>query len=170
MDSRLIVIDSKNKTVRQLKIDRDTMAEVTVLGMLGNPVGTTQMQISLAHGFGDGKEESCGYARDAVSRLLQGENIDFYLAMSLDGISVLNDLAGGVTVTLEDDFSAIDPAMTKGTTLTLQGEQADGRDDANQIRRHIQYFLADEIQHLNDNVHGFLLFLSWFLADISRRP
>lgn len=122
---RLIVIDSKDKTVRQLKIDRDTMAEVTVLGMLGNPVGTTQMQISLAHGFGDGKEESCGYARDAVSRLLQGENIDFYLAMSLDGISVLNDLAGGVTVTLEDDFSAADPAMTKGTTLTLQGDQAE---------------------------------------------
>ena len=101
------------------------MAEVTVLGMLGNPVGTTQMQISLAHGFGDGKEESCGYARDAVSRLLQGENIDFYLAMSLDGISVLNDLAGGVTVTLEDDFSAADPAMTKGATLTLQGDQAE---------------------------------------------
>ena len=122
---RLIVIDSKDKTVRQLKIDRDTMAEVTVLGMLGNPVGTTQMQISLAHGFGDGKEESCGYARDAVSRLLQGENIDFYLAMSLDGISVLNDLAGGVTVTLEDDFSAADPAMTKGTTLTLHGDQAE---------------------------------------------
>ena len=109
----------------ELKIDRDTMAEVTVLGMLGNPVGTTQMQISLAHGFGDGKEESCGYARDAVSRLLQGENIDFYLAMSLDGISVLNDLAGGVTVTLEDDFSAADPAMTKGATLTLQGDQAE---------------------------------------------
>ena len=105
---RLIVIDSKDKTVRQLKIDRDT-----------------QMQISLAHGFGDGKEESCGYARDAVSRLLQGENIDFYLAMSLDGISVLNDLAGGVTVTLEDDFSAADPAMTKGATLTLQGDQAE---------------------------------------------
>lgn len=72
---RLIVIDSKDKTVRQLKIDRDTMAEVTVLGMLGNPVGTTQMQISLAHGFGDGKEESCGYARDAVSRLLQGKTL-----------------------------------------------------------------------------------------------
>ena len=42
-DFQLIVIDSKDKTVRQLKIDRDTMAEVTVLGMLGNPVGTTQM-------------------------------------------------------------------------------------------------------------------------------
>lgn len=122
---RLIVIDSKDKIVRQLRIDRDTMADVTVLGMLGNPVGTTQMQISLAHGFGDGKEESCSYACDAVSRLLQGESIDYYLAMSLDGISVLNDLAGGVTVTLEDDFSAADPTMTKGAVLALHGDQAE---------------------------------------------
>lgn len=51
-----------------------------------------------------------------------GGDIDFYLEMSLDGISVLNDLAGGVTVTLEDDFSAEDPAMTRGTTLSLHGD------------------------------------------------
>ena len=123
---RLIVIDSKDKTVRQLKIDRDTMAEVTVLGMLGNPVGTTQMQISLAHGFGDGKGGKC-MAMPVMQcpACCEGENIDFYLAMSLDGISVLNDLAGGVTVTLEDDFSAADPAMTRGTTLTLHGDQAE---------------------------------------------
>ena len=50
-----------------------------------------------------------------------GEFIDFYVAMNMDGISELNDLAGGVTVTLEDDFSSIDPAMTKGTTLPLHG-------------------------------------------------
>lgn len=122
---RVIVIDSENKTIRQLKIDRDTMAECTVLGYFGSPVGTKEMQISLAHGFGDGKEESCEYARQAAEGLLQDESIDFYLAMNLDGISTLNDLAGGVTVTLEDDFSEIDPAMTKGTTLTLQGDQAE---------------------------------------------
>ena len=50
---------------------------------------------------------------------------DRYEPVTQDGISTLNDLAGGVTVTLEDDFSAIDPAMTKGATLTLQGEQAE---------------------------------------------
>ena len=46
---RLIVIDSKDKTVRQLQIDRDTMAEVTVLGMLGNPVAVsyTHLRISV---------------------------------------------------------------------------------------------------------------------------
>ncbi len=122
---RLIVIDSDAQTVRQLKIDRDTLAEVTVLGLLGTPIGTQTMQISLAHGFGDGKEQSCEYAKEAVEGLLNGESIDFYLAMNLDGISELNDLVGGVTVTLEDDFSAHDPQMTKGTTLTLHGKQAE---------------------------------------------
>src|SRR5699024_6112325 len=43
----------------------------------------------------------------------------------LDGISVLNDAVGGITVTLEDDFSTLDPAMTAGTTLTLVGDQAE---------------------------------------------
>ena len=122
---RLIVIDPERQVIRQLKIDRDTMTECTVLGYLGSPIGTKEMQISLAHGFGDGKEESCEYAREAVEGLLLGESIDFYVAMNMDGISELNDLAGGVTVTLEDDFSAADPAMTKGTTLTLQGAQAE---------------------------------------------
>ena len=122
---RLIVIDPDEGTVHQLKIDRDTLTEVTVLGFLGSPIGTQTMQISLAHGFGDGKEQSCEYAREAVEGLLNGENIDFYLAMNLDGITVLNDAVGGVTVTLEDDFSAHDPAMTKGTTLTLHGKQAE---------------------------------------------
>ena len=113
---RLIVIDPERQVIRQLKIDRDTMTECTVLGYLGSPIGTKEMQISLAHGFGDGKEESCEYAREAVEGLLLGQSIDFYVAMNMDGISELNDLAGGVTVTLEDDFSSIDPAMPKGST------------------------------------------------------
>lgn len=60
-----------------------------------------------------------------MENLLGGQTVDQYLSMGLDGISTLNDLAGGITVTLEDDFSAIDPAMTKGTTLTLHGDQAE---------------------------------------------
>jgi len=40
-------------------------------------------------------------------------------------IGTLNNAVGGVQVTLEDDFSAEDPAMTKGTTLTLTDEQAE---------------------------------------------
>ncbi len=57
--------------------------------------------------------------------MLFGIPIDYYVAMNLDGISVLNDILGGITVTLEDDFTALDPTMTKGKTLTLMGEQAE---------------------------------------------
>ena len=122
---RLVVLDDADKTVQQLQIDRDTMTPVTVLGLLGDRYEPVTEQICLGYAFGDGRQTSCEVTVEAVGNLLGGQIIDQYLAMGLDGISTLNDLAGGVTVTLEDDFSAIDPAMTKGTTLTLRGEQAE---------------------------------------------
>lgn len=122
---RLVVIDSDAGTVSQIGIDRDTMTPVTILGVLGNRSGVRTTQICLAHSFGDGGEQSCELTVEAVSNLLMGVQIDHYVAMNLDGISVLNDWAGGITVTLEDDFSALDPAMTAGKTLTLTGEQAE---------------------------------------------
>ena len=122
---RLVVIDSDAGTVSQIGIDRDTMTPVTILGVLGNRSGVRTTQICLAHSFGDGGEQSCELTVEAVSNLLMDVQIDHYVAMNLDGISVLNDWAGGITVTLEDDFSALDPAMTAGKTLTLTGEQAE---------------------------------------------
>ena len=122
---RLVVLDDADKTVQQLQIDRDTITPVTVLGLLGDRYEPVTQQICLGYAFGDGRQTSCEVTVEAVENLLGGQTIDQYLAMGLDGISTLNDLAGGVTVTLEDDFSAIDPAMTKGATLTLQGEQAE---------------------------------------------
>ena len=122
---RLVVLDDADKTVQQLQIDRDTMTPVTVLGLLGDRYEPVTQQICLGYAFGDGRQTSCEVTVEAVENLLGGQTIDQYLAMGLDGISTLNDLAGGVTVTLEDDFSAADPAMTKGATLTLQGDQAE---------------------------------------------
>ena len=122
---RLIVLDGENKTVQQLQIDRDTITPVTVLGVLGDRYDPVNQQISLGYAFGDGRQSSCEVTVEAVENLLGGQEIDQYLSLGLDGISTLNDLVGGVTVTLEDDFSAIDPSMTKGTTLTLHGDQAE---------------------------------------------
>ncbi len=122
---RLLIIDSANKKVMQIQIDRDTMTPITILGVLGDQAGIRTAQISLSHGFGDGAEQSCELTVDAVSNLLLGVPIDFYVAMDMDGISVLNDQVGGVTVTVEDDFSVLDPAMTRGATLTLTGRQAE---------------------------------------------
>ena len=121
----LLVIDEEQKRISQLSIDRDTMTPITVLGVLGNKSGVRTSQISLSHSFGDGGAQSCALTVEAASNLLLGAPINKYVAMNLVGISVLNDAAGGVTVTLEDDFSALDPAMTQGKTLTLEGVQAE---------------------------------------------
>lgn len=122
---RLLVIDNTNESITQIQIDRDTMTPITVLGVLGNKSGVRTAQICLSHGFGDGRNQSCELTVEAVSNLLFGVPIDFYVAMNLDGISALNDMMGGVTVALEDDFSSLDPSMTQGTTLTLMGDQAE---------------------------------------------
>lgn len=121
----LVVIDPAEKCIKRLQIDRDTMTEVEVVGILGNVVGTQRMQICLAHGFGKSEEENCEYAVSAAENLLEGVDIELYMAMDMDAIGTLNHALGGVTVTLADDFSDQDPAMTKGATLCLDDRQAE---------------------------------------------
>ncbi|NLI20032.1 MAG: LCP family protein [Clostridiales bacterium] len=121
----LLVINEETATVTPIQIDRDTMAEITIISVLGNKTGTRTAQICLSHGFGDGREQSCLLTEEAVSNLLLGVPIQFYFALDLKGISVLNDFMGGVTVTLQDDFTSLDPTMARGRTLTLRGIQAE---------------------------------------------
>jgi LCP family protein required for cell wall assembly len=119
----LFVIDAEQKKVTRLMLDRDTLTQITTLGIFGNVSGTRLERLSLSHSFGDGKEQSCELTAEAVSRFLLGMKIDYYIALNLDAIPKLNDAVGGVTVTLEDDFSAYDPLFTAGATVTLKGEQ-----------------------------------------------
>lgn len=121
----LIVIDGERDTVQTMQINRDTMTKITVLNVLGKKSGTRTAQICLAHAFGDGGELSCELLTEAVSNYLMGVPVDYYICVNLDGIPALNDVLGGVEVTLEEDFSAFDPEMTAGKTLTLRGEQAE---------------------------------------------
>ena len=121
----VFVIDHKNKTVYQLQIDRDTMTNVTVYGILGNKLGTSLMQICLSHGFGATIAENEQNTVNAVQNLLQGVTIDHYLSLNLESIGVLNDALGGVAVTLADDFTQYDPQMAEGATITLNALQAE---------------------------------------------
>ena len=122
---RLIVIDSTEKTISQIQIDRDTIAPVTVLNLIGERTDTRPLQIALSHSYGDGKKLSCELTAEAVSRLLLDTPVPYYAALNLDGIAALNDFVGGVTVPIDDDFSSVDPTMIQGTALRLTGKQAE---------------------------------------------
>lgn len=119
----LLVFDEKDKTFSIININRDTMLDMTILGIGGKPAGTYYGQLALAHTYGTGMEDSCENTRDAVSELFYGITIDHYVSMNMDAVGILNDLVDGVTVNVEEDFSAVDPTITQGE-IKLQGEQA----------------------------------------------
>ena len=120
----LLVVDQAQESFRVLQINRDTMTDVEVLGVHGDVIGTEYEQIALAHFYGNGLENSCENTVRAVSNLLYGVDIDGYAAINMEAIPILNDMLGGVTVTVEDDFSQVDPTLIQGETVTLMGEQA----------------------------------------------
>lgn len=119
----LLVMDTENGTCKGIHINRDTMTEMNVLGVSGDRIGTVTQQIALSHTFGNGREVSCRNTANAVSDLL-GVEVDHYLSVTMDAVPVYNDLVEGVTLELLDDFTAVDPAMKEGETVTLTGQQA----------------------------------------------
>ena len=181
----LLVFDDNRCTIQPVHINRDLMAEITVLNVMGRETGTRMAQICLAHGFGDGGEQSCRLLARALSKRLLDIPIDHYAAMSMDGIAVFNDALGGVQVTLEDDFSALDAQMTPGTTLRLNGRQAElftrqryfvgDQTNASRMRRQQVYMraAADELQNkISESpsfVSGFFSMLDPYLVtDMNR--
>ena len=120
----LLIIDRNNETIRALHINRDTMADIPVLGVGGQVIGTTNAQLALAHTYGSGRMDSCINTATAVSVYLYDTPIDHYVSLDMAAIQIVNDAVGGVTLTVLDDFSGIDDSLVKGETVTLMGEHA----------------------------------------------
>lgn len=173
----LVVVDHDNKSFSALHINRDTIAEMSVLGVAGDKVGTVKKQLALAHTYGNGKEMSCRNTADAVSKLLMNVEINHYLSVTMDAVSVYNDLIGGVELTVLDDFTGIDDTLVMGETVTLYGEHAlnyvrtrYGLDDSTNSRRMIrqrQYLEALYAKTLSviDSDENFIVDVAVKLAD-----
>ena len=121
----VIVRDRSTDQCKLLSIDRNTITAVKSLDNDGTYLDTTDIQISLAHAMGFDQQVRAENTVDAVSHLLGDQTIDGYAMVNMGAIQVVNDMVGGVTVTIEDNFSDIDPSMKKGETVTLMGEQAE---------------------------------------------
>ena len=120
----LLVEDSATGETFAIHINRDTITNIPVLAVNGRKAGRTKAQITLAFNYGHGREDSCKNMMDAVSYLLNDIAVDHYIALSMDGVAALNDMVGGVEVTIEDDFTGIDDTLIQGETVTLMGEHA----------------------------------------------
>ena len=118
--------DTARNSLKLLMIPRDTMTNISLTDLSGNVLGKDVQHLALAYAYGDGREKSCEYMTEAVSELLEGLEIDFYLAVDIDAVSVINDAVGGVTVTVPTEgMETSDPSFIKGETVTLNGKQAE---------------------------------------------
>lgn len=120
----LFVLDNSARTYTAIHINRDTMADINVLGVAGEKIGSVNRQIALSHTYGNGREVSCRNTADAVSSLLMGVKVNHYVSFKMDAVIKYNDLLGGVEVTVLDDFGDVDSSLVKGEKVTLMGKQA----------------------------------------------
>lgn len=120
----LAAVNPKDRTVKIIGINRNTMADVDIYNAEGAYVDTVEAQIAVQHGFGNGMEESCGYQCKAVSRLFYGLPIHGYAAINMAAIPELNDAVGGVDVVVQEDLSIKDPMLVEGAQVHLEGESA----------------------------------------------
>lgn len=122
----LMVFDNREKTYSTIHINRDTIAEIEILGVAGNKVGTVNKQIALAHTYGKSAAVSNSNTAKAVSKLLYGVKVDHYMSLTLDSIGVMNDLVGGVELEVLDDFSGVEGGedLVLGETVRLSAEEA----------------------------------------------
>lgn len=159
----LAALDLENNKMSLLSINRDTMCQIEVVDEAGETVGYARSQVALSFSYGDGLEESCEKAVQAVSDLFYGLQIHGYGAFYMGGVASLNDALGGVTVTILDDYpftarGDIYSSMVAGTTMKLTGKQAYAyirsrteTEDGNtgRMQRQKQYMLAMLSQALN---------------------
>lgn len=167
----LLVFDNNEKKCSSIQINRDTMTNVNRLDISGNKIETVKKQIALAYNYvydSSGKI-SCRNTADSVSDLLHGVKIDHYVSLTMESVSKINDLVGGVEVEVLDDFTGIDDSLVKGQTVKLIGNQAltyvrtrKGLEDATnaaRMKRQEQYLnaLTKKLEERSDNDPDFLL-------------
>ena len=127
----LLANDTARGSMKILLIPRDSMTEITKTDTSwtetnGAKLGEVVDHLSLSYAYGDGREKSCEYTKQAVSHLLMGLKIDSYMAADLEIIASLNDEVGGVTVTIPTmGMEQADPEFVFGQTVRLKGEQAE---------------------------------------------
>lgn len=118
--------DTSRNTVQVVMIPRDTMTEIILTDLSGNELGADVQHITLGYAYGDGLERSCEYMSRAVTNLCGGLGIDGYMSIGLGALPVLNDLVGGVEVTVEDgSLAEADDRFSLGETIRLEGDEAE---------------------------------------------
>jgi len=158
----LAVFNKKTKDISIISIPRDSVTDFAVFDAYGNYAFVESGPVSLSYAYGENDKIRNDLTMAAVSNLMYQIPLNRYIAMNIDSIGPINDAVGGVTLTLDADFttcipemefSMCNPEMEEGKVYTLLGDDAvmyvrerqlpgmSGK-DADRMKRQKQYVLA----------------------------
>ncbi len=92
---QLMIVDHAAQAVYRVPVDGEIMADIRVPGENGKTV-LQQGPLYYAFGAGDGKEESCLYLTETVSKVLPVGKIDFYVSVEADNLQELLQIAAKI--------------------------------------------------------------------------
>ncbi len=121
----LLIQNTQTEEAKLLKISRDSMMMVDVYNENRELLYSGVMQINMQYAYGETPERSCRLMKEKISDLLYGVPVDSYCSLTLDGLSAAVGAMGGITVTMEEDWTEIDPAYTKGAAVHMDQAQAE---------------------------------------------
>lgn len=121
----LMILNTTDKSVQLLEISRDTMVQVDAYGPDRKPAYSGVMQINMQHSFSDTRQRGAELMKGKISELLYGIPIDGCLSLTMEGIPGVVDALGGITVTMDADWSEVDPSYLPGAVVTMDGAAAE---------------------------------------------
>ena len=131
----LVTLNVRDKTIRCLNINRDTLAPVKVTGVAGKYITTKNLQAALAFFHMAVMLLTVRNSRNIrYQNFSDGLPIHAYVTLDFDGISKMNELVGGVTVkAMEDlDKSRYTPGRDSDTVGGAGGILCDRRNSASE--------------------------------------
>ncbi|MFI3237731.1 MAG: LCP family protein [Lachnospiraceae bacterium] len=164
----LVVINPTIEAINVIAINRNTMTDIETYDIDGTYIATTQAQITLQHGYGDGKELSATRSVQAVSNLFYQLPIHGYVTIRFDAINYLNDAVGVVEVLVEEDMTDAYSTLVEGETVKLYGDSAyyylrwrdtDAFDSASSRLSRQKQYLTAFIDMAKDRVKEDILFI-----------
>ncbi len=121
----LFILDDTNQTTQVLSVSRNCMTDVDMYTGDGQFVSSFQSQINMQYAYGNSPKRCNFLMKRTLSEMLFNTDIDSTISLTMDGINAIVTEMGGITLTMEDDYTYIDPSYTEGATVTLDGAAAE---------------------------------------------
>ena len=116
----LLVIDTQNKKLSVVALNRDTMTKIRRYTLDGYSRGLYTDHLGYAFTYGDGGEKSCENLSEAVSLLLYDVPISHYLVVNRSSIKKIAEIVGPVEVVVpNNDLIEADSKYTEGNKVLI---------------------------------------------------